>query len=105
DRQLGGEHGVKQRVVAGNVLVLPAGVAHKNLGASSDFGVVGAYPAGQDWDMNYGRPQERPQADENIARVPFPAQDPMHGKNGPLLKRWAEALQGRDPAHAPSAGA
>ena len=86
--QLGGENGIKQKITAGDVLIIPAGVAHKNLGASSDFSVVGAYPKGQQWDMNYGRPQERPAADENIARVPLPESDPVYGKDGPLLRHW-----------------
>lgn len=42
--QLGGERGIKQKINAGDVLIIPAGVAHKNFGASSDFGVVGGYP-------------------------------------------------------------
>jgi uncharacterized protein YjlB len=86
--QLGGERGVKQKLSAGDVLVIPAGVAHKNLGASSDFGVVGAYPGGADWDMNYGRPEERLEADENLKHVPFPKTDPLYGSNGPLLGHW-----------------
>jgi uncharacterized protein YjlB len=86
--QLGGERGIKQKINAGDVLVIPAGVAHKNLGASNDFGVVGAYPIGQDWDMNYGRPEERPRADEEIARVALPELDPVYGGDGPLLERW-----------------
>ncbi|HLP76701.1 MAG TPA: cupin domain-containing protein [Candidatus Paceibacterota bacterium] len=87
--QLGGERGVKQKVNAGDVIIIPAGVAHKNLGASSDFGVVGGYPGGVEWDMNYGRPEERAQAGENLKRVTFPASDPLYGSNGPLLKHWA----------------
>jgi uncharacterized protein YjlB len=47
-------------------------VAHKNIESSDDFGVVGAYPEGQDWYMNYGKPGERPKADKNIARLPLP---------------------------------
>lgn len=86
--QLGGERGIKQKINAGDVIVIPAGVAHKNLGASSDFGVVGGYPGGAEWDMNYGRPEERPAADENIARVPFPGTDPVYGSSGPLLQHW-----------------
>jgi uncharacterized protein YjlB len=86
--QFGGERGIKQKVGAGDVIVIPAGVAHKNLGASSDFGVVGGYPGGAEWDMNYGRPNERPVTDENIARVEFPKMDPLYGSNGPLFQHW-----------------
>lgn len=86
--QLGGPEGETFDGAAGDVLILPAGVAHKNLGASSDFLVVGAYPAGQDWDMNTGQPGERPQADRNIEQVPLPAMDPVYGGNGPLSARW-----------------
>jgi uncharacterized protein YjlB len=86
--QLGGEGGIVQAVGPGDVVVIPAGVAHKNLGASPDFGVVGAYPRGQRPDMCYGRPGERPQADERIARVPHPLLDPVYGEGGALLVRW-----------------
>jgi len=86
--QLGGEQGTIQNVRAGDVIVIPAGVAHKNLGSSDDFGVLGAYPKGHDWDMNYGKPGERPRADQNIARVSLPKMDPVFGKNGPLADKW-----------------
>jgi len=86
--QFGGERGSKSKVHQGDVIIIPAGVSHKNLGASSDFGVVGAYPEGQDYDMNYGRPQERPSADENIAQISIPETDPVYGAHGPLLKNW-----------------
>jgi uncharacterized protein YjlB len=91
--QFGGEHGIKQKISTGDVVIIPAGVAHKNLGAGSDFGVVGAYPGGQEWDMNYGRPAERPQADENIARVALPKLDPVYGADGPLLEHWRPAAR------------
>ena len=42
--RLGGGHGKNVKVHAGDVIVIPAGVAHQNIGASDDFGVVGAYP-------------------------------------------------------------
>jgi uncharacterized protein YjlB len=86
--QLGGEDGVVVAVAPGDALVIPAGVVHKNLGASGDLLVVGAYPAGQDWDMNYGEAGERPQADQNIARVHLPDSDPLYGKAGPLADHW-----------------
>jgi uncharacterized protein YjlB len=87
--QLGGEGGVLLSVGRGDVLILPAGVAHKNLGASADFRVVGAYPRGQRPDMNDGRAGERPQADRNIAQVATPEADPVYGKGGPLVERWS----------------
>ena len=86
--QLGGEKGVIHRLVAGDVVIIPAGVAHKNIEASDDFGVVGAYPDGRNWDMNYGRVGERPRADKNIANVPLPRMDPVYGTEGPLLWNW-----------------
>lgn len=86
--QLGGPEGVIITVLAGDAIVIPAGVAHKNLGASDDFACVGAYPPGQDPDMNYGKAGERPKADENIAQVPLPYTDPIYGSDGPLIKHW-----------------
>jgi len=86
--QLGGPSGMTVDAQAGDVIIIPAGVAHKNLGSSMDFRCVGAYPPDQDWDMNYGRPGERPQADRNIANVPLPSTDPVYGADGPLLKGW-----------------
>jgi uncharacterized protein YjlB len=86
--QLGGENGVIETIGAGDVIIIPAGVGHKNLGSSSDFHVVGAYPPRQNVDMNYGKPGERPRVDENIARVALPTTDPVFGKTGPLLDHW-----------------
>jgi uncharacterized protein YjlB len=86
--QLGGEKGMTLSVSRGDVVVIPAGVAHKNLGASQDFRVVGAYPFGQSPDMCYGKSNERPQADQNIARVAFPKSDPVYGSRGPLIEHW-----------------
>ncbi|HKZ65676.1 MAG TPA: hypothetical protein VJ111_04945 [Chitinophagaceae bacterium] len=84
---LGGEEGSKVKIQAGDIIVIPAGVGHKNL-ASEDLGVVGAYPDGMQYDLMREKPGERPQADENIAAVPIPAQDPLMGKNNGLLKIW-----------------
>lgn len=86
--QLGGDNGIIRIIKPGDVVIIPAGVAHKNLGSSGDFRIVGAYPFGQDWDMNYGKPEERPNADENIAKVPLPESDPIFGSDGPVVKHW-----------------
>ncbi len=90
--QLGGEHGIVCNVNAGDVVVIPAGVAHKKLKSSGDFRVVGAYPVGQSPDMCYGKEEERPGADENIARVPRPEADPVFGGSGPLQSLWMESI-------------
>lgn len=87
--QLGGPEGEAFDVEKGDVLVLPAGVAHKNLGSNRDFLVVGAYPKrDQNWDLKRGRPSERPEADRNIERVSLPAYDPVYGTDGPLVEHW-----------------
>ncbi len=87
--QLGGEKGKKMEVSAGDVIVIPAGVGHKNLG-SENFKIVGAYPNGKKQDMNYGKEGERPRTDKNIADVPIPAADPLFGEKGGLPKIWRE---------------
>lgn len=86
--QFGGDAGVVVEVEAGDAVLIPAGVAHKSLDASSGFRCLGAYPAGQEWDLNYGRPDERPAADHNIERVPRPSADPIYGVEGPLAGHW-----------------
>lgn len=74
---------------AGDGVVLPAGVAHKNLGADPDFIVVGAYPAVcPDWDVKRGRPGERDDAVRAIESVPLPDRDPVYGDDGPLIEVW-----------------
>jgi len=85
--QMGGEKGKQLTIEAGDIIVIPAGVGHKNI-HSENLGVVGAYPDGHDWDIMKGQPGERPQADQNIAAVAFPANDPLLGKSGGLHHAW-----------------
>jgi uncharacterized protein YjlB len=84
----GGESGPRLSVVAGDAVIIPAGVGHKNMGSSGDMLVIGAYPPGQTWDLLRGDPGERPRALDNIARVPLPETDPIYGTEGPLLTHW-----------------
>ncbi|SDE63545.1 Uncharacterized protein YjlB [Mucilaginibacter pineti] len=88
--QLGGDKGPKLLLEKGDVLVIPAGVAHKNLDEEDAVGVVGAYPDDRDYDMNYGKPGERPKTDKNIAALPVPENDPVMGAGGELTKRWTK---------------
>jgi len=86
--QFGGPKGIIQNIGTGDVIIIPAGVAHKNLGSNDGFGIVGAYPEGRDFDICRGRKNERPAADERIARVSLPKADPVYGSDGPLFQFW-----------------
>ena len=86
---MGGESGLKVEVQAGDVIIIPAGVGHKNLGSSSDFRVLGAYPNGSSYDLKTGKAGERPKADRNIKAVPLPESDPIVGKEGGLIEFWS----------------
>jgi uncharacterized protein YjlB len=86
--RLGGEHGQTVEVHSGDVILIPAGVAHHNIGASPDFSVVGAYPDGRQWDLLRGLPGERPKSDHTIAALPIPDYDPIYGVDGPLRQIW-----------------
>ena len=88
--RLGGHLGEVVTIGVGDVLVIPAGVGHRNLGSSSDFGVIGAYPDGIDYDTLRGDPKDRPWALANIKAVPKPTTDPVYGVDGPLLDLWPE---------------
>lgn len=89
--RFGGENGPIVEVTAGDVVVIPAGVGHKNEGSSPDLLVIGAYPEGRDYDLCRGEPGERPRVLESIAAVPLPTSDPLYGSGGPLLGQWAGA--------------
>lgn len=89
--RLGGEAGATVALHAGDVVVIPAGVAHKNEGASPDLLVVGAYPAGRRPDMCGPGAQDRERALRHIRAVPLPDRDPVCGKSGPLIERWRAA--------------
>lgn len=87
--RFGGEHGITLTLSAGDVVVIPAGVAHKSLNAGNDLVVVGAYPHGQEhYDICRGKREERLCADKNVVGVPIPASDPLYGPEGPLLEHW-----------------
>jgi len=91
DIQLGGDEGICVEVNRGDVILIPAGVAHKNLNSSTDFLCVGAYPDGKDYDINYGKSEERASAIENIKNVPFPEKDPVYGSAGGLTEHWLKS--------------
>lgn len=85
--QFGGPKGITETIEKGDIIIIPAGVAHKNIGPESNFKCVGAYPDGSDYDIKKGEPDDRPEADENIKKVPLPDSDPVY-KDGLLLNNW-----------------
>lgn len=87
--RFGGDGGPVVAIAAGDVVVIPAGVAHKRESASRDLLIVGAYPAeGGEPDIRTGKPGERARSEQRIAQVPVPASDPVAGAGGPLVAAW-----------------
>ncbi len=86
--RIGGKTGATLRVEPGDMIILPAGTGHQNLGSSPDFQVVGGYPKNQKADLMKGKSGERPQADQRIAQVPPPIGDPLGGIHGPVCDHW-----------------
>lgn len=88
--QLGGPHAEIYDVRKGDVVLLPAGTAHKRLDQSQDFQMVGAYPEGRDYDMHYGDEEagDYEAILERIQQVPIPATDPVTGSPSELDKYW-----------------
>lgn len=93
--QVGGNNGSVVKLEKGDVLILPAGVCHRNLGPEDAVTCVGAYPEGIQYNMNYGKPGERPDADEQIKNVPIPERDPVLGLKGGTGRYWKKYLASR----------
>lgn len=85
--------GIKGRVISvkpGDVVILPAGTAHRLIDSSRTFQVVGAYPKQGTYDECTDS-RDRPAAMKRIAKVGKPDEDPVYGSEGPLLKLWRAA--------------
>jgi uncharacterized protein YjlB len=91
DVELFGRGGVRMRVAAGDVIVMPAGVSHAMVGSSEDILMVGGYPEGRDWDNmqeDHITEEARRAAAKRIMMLPIPSRDPVTGE--PLVE-WIEA--------------
>ena len=72
-------------VQTGDVMVVPAGVAHRLLeDVEGGFNMVGSYPKGKSWDMCYGNEEEGEKV-KGIARLGWFEKDPVYGDEGPTL--------------------
>jgi len=89
--RLGGENGATVELRTGDVVVIPAGVAHKREAASSDLLVIGSYPKGQRPDICQADAATHDKSAANVARVGMPACDPVTGKADPLIDCWRAA--------------
>jgi uncharacterized protein YjlB len=87
--QFGGPQGLAVEMAAGDAVAIPAGVGHCLL-SGEDLVVVGAYPAGQDWDLCRATSTDCAKALENIPWVPLPQLDPVLGASGPVTICWAD---------------
>jgi uncharacterized protein YjlB len=88
----GGPNGTVLPVQAGDVVVVPAGVAHCNQGQSSDLLIVGAYPEnGPSPDLRRGKPGEHDAAKRAVEGVPLPAKDPIGSIDRGLPQLWARS--------------
>jgi uncharacterized protein YjlB len=76
---------VEPVVEKGDVIVVPAGVAHRLLEDRGGFSMVGSYPAGKSWDMCYGREDEVEKV-KKIQDLEWFDEDPIYGKEGPALE-------------------
>ena len=77
--QFGGPNGPHLDVIAGDAVLIPAGVGHCRLDMSGDLSVVGAYPHGQTADLRRDRAADFQGAAECIAKVSLPRRDPVTG--------------------------
>ena len=85
----GGPGGTVLTVQAGDVVVVPAGVAHCNQGQSDDLLIVGAYPDnGPGPDLRRGKAAEHDAAERAVDAVPLPSADPVQGVAGSLGRLW-----------------
>lgn len=80
---------VMEVVETGDVVVVPAGVAHRlwedlSTEGGAAFEMVGSYPKGCGWDMCYGREGEEG-VGERIRGLGWFGRDPVYGDEGPVV--------------------
>jgi len=84
----GGPKGKRLLLEKGDVIIIPAGLAHKSSKISADFLCVGAYPGGNEYDINLGTKKELKTALARLEKISNPSLDPVFGKEGFLKSFW-----------------
>jgi uncharacterized protein YjlB len=86
-----GKGGIRVRVSAGDVIVMPAGVSHVMVDHSDDVMLIGGYPDGRDWDNmqeDHLSEEARRAAVKRIMMLPIPTRDPVTGE---AMAEWIDA--------------
>lgn len=87
--KIGGANGQVFHLVAGDVIIIPAGVGHYSISEHSNYQFIGGYPNGQEWDLKTGLEEgERTQILQAISAVEMPEKDPIFGEEGLLFEKW-----------------
>lgn len=86
--QLGGPDAEIYSFKAGDVLLLPAGVAHKLIKASEDFQIIGAYPDDKEPDMQKGDLKHYLEIKKRTRKVRVPEYDPVKSSQGGVIEHW-----------------
>lgn len=91
--QLGGEKGSIIDISVGDVLLLPAGVGHKQISADENFMMVGAYPPNVSADLCRDEVSKLQARIKTVAKVPLPETDPVTGHSEGSVILWAQATK------------
>ena len=81
--KLGGKYGSSQCLQKGDMIFIPAGVGHMRICSHENFTVLGLYPNGQKWDLQWAGKSNYHSSLRRIRKVPFPKVDPIIGKTLP----------------------
>ncbi|PVY82438.1 cupin domain-containing protein [Pantoea ananatis] len=84
----GGDSGRMITLRAGDALLIPAGVGHRQVSASEDFLAVGAYPEGLKPEILRDEIGQLKLSQEKVKKVPLPKRDPFTGKAGAMTEIW-----------------
>ena len=101
---------------AGDMIVLPSGVAHCSLSSDGDYEYLGLYPevsplfrlywptrsnevsqGSPKWDNNFCKADasETEEKAKKAGAVPVPQFDPVYGEDGPLVQIWSRTATAR----------
>lgn len=90
--QLGGSNAEVYPFKKGDVMLLPAGVAHKLIEGTDDFQIVGAYPEGKEPDMQTEDVDYYEEMKVRISRLGIPKYDPVEKTQGGVFEYWDKSV-------------